>query len=220
MKQESILLVAPHPDDETLGAGGYILKQKKDGNKVFVLNMTHMSEDYGYSLEKIIKRNNEIKEMIESYSLDGYYNLELKPAGLDTYPASELVKKISEIIENIKPSIIILPYQFDVHSDHRITFELCYSCTKKFRYPYIKKIFMMEILSETEYATRLFEPNYFVDISDYIERKIEILKIFESEVKMHPFPRSEEAIKALSLLRGSMAGVKNAEAFFVLKYFE
>lgn len=220
MKHEVILIVAPHPDDETLGAGGYILKQKLLGNQVFVLNMTHMKEVFGYSSERILIRDIEIKKMIESYSLDGFYNLNLKPAGLDTYPESEIIQKINQVVEKIKPTIIILPYQFDIHSDHRITFNLCYSCTKTFRYPYIKKILMMEVLSETEYAISIFQPNYFVDITDFFDKKIEILKIFKSEIDKHPFPRSEDAVKAMSVLRGTMAGVVYAEAFVMLKYIE
>ncbi len=214
------MIVAPHPDDETLGAGGYILKQKQLGNQVFILNMTHMKEDYGYSTERIRMRDEEIKKMITAYALDGFYNLNLRPAGLDNYSESEIIVEISQIIKKIKPSIIVLPYRFDVHSDHRVTFDLCYSCTKTFRYPYIKKILMMEVLSETEYAINVFQPNYFVDISDYIEKKIEILKIFKSEIKERPFPRSEEVVKANSMLRGTMAGVCHAEAFVLLKYFE
>ena len=132
-----VLIVAPHPDDETLGAGGILLRKKAEGNEVFVLNMTHMDLSYGYSEDQIQKRNNEIKKMIASYNLDGYYNLKLKPSGLDTYSESELIEKISKVFNEIKPDVVILPYHKDVHSDHRITFELCYSCTKNFRYPFI-----------------------------------------------------------------------------------
>lgn len=220
MKQEIILIVAPHPDDETLGAGGYILKQKRLGNQVVVLNMTHMKEDYGYSAERIRMRDNEISKMIIEYSLDGFYNLNLRPAGLDRYPASEIILEISQVIQKIKPTVIVLPYRFDVHSDHQVTFDLCYSCTKTFRYPYIKKILMMEVLSETEYAINGFQPNYFVDITGFIDKKIEILKIYKSEVKKHPFPRSEEAVRAMSLLRGLMVGAAYAEGFVLLKYIE
>lgn len=220
MSSVTILVVAPHPDDETLGAGGYILKQKQLGNQVFVLNMTHMKNEFGYSSEIIQKRNQEIEKMRKGYFLDGYYNLNLKPAGLDTYRESEIIHKVSEFIDKIKPTVIVLPYRFDIHSDHRITFNLCYSCTKIFRYPFIRKILMMEILSESEYALNSFNPNYFVDISKFINKKIDILNIFESEIKQHPFPRSKEAVWANSILRGSMAGVEHAEAFVLLKHIE
>lgn len=149
--------------------------------------------------------------------LDGYFNLGFKPTGLDRYDDSEIIQKISSVIKEVEPTIVVLPFFSDVHSDHRITFNLCYSCTKTFRYPFIKKIMMMEIVSETEYALHAFKPNYFIDIADYIEQKIQILYYFESEVGIHPFPRSEETIRANSMVRGAMAGVKYAEAFIILK---
>ena len=80
---------------------------------------------------------------------------------------------------------------------------------------------MMEILSETEFAPSTkensFVPNVFVDISDYITQKIEIMKIFQSELKEHPFPRSEKNLKALATFRGATCGCEYAESFMLLK---
>lgn len=219
---DKYLIVSPHPDDETLGAGGLILRKKAEGNEVFVLNMTHMDISYGYSEDKIKQRNDEIKNMIQAYNLDGYYNLKLRPACLDTYTESELISKISDVLNEVRPNVIVLPYYKDVHSDHRVTFDLCYSCTKNFRYPYIKKILMMEIPSETDYAIfeSTFKPNYFVDISGYIDKKTEIAKLFNSEILEHPFPRSVRNIRAYGTIRGAVIGVDSAEAFVLVKAIE
>jgi len=216
---QKILVVATHPDDETLGAGGLMLRKKNEGSKIFVLNMTCMSIDSGFSNEQINQRSIEVEELINSYPLDGYYNLGLKPAMLDTYRVSELIGKVSGVIKEVKPDTIILPYMHDIHSDHRITFDICYSCTKNFRYPYIKKILMMETPSETDFAIadKIFSPNYFIDISKYIDRKIEIAKIFKSEILEHPFPRSEQNIRAYGVLRGAVIGSDSAEAFCLVK---
>ncbi|NMA73274.1 MAG: PIG-L family deacetylase [Bacteroidales bacterium] len=219
---DKYLIVATHPDDETLGAGGLMLRKKAEGNEVYVLNMTHMDKSYGYDEDKINRRNNEILRMIDSYHLDGYYNLKLKPSGLDSYSEGELLQKINAIFHEVQPSIVILPYYKDVHSDHRISFDLCYSCTKNFRYPFIKKILMMETPSETDFAMfeYTFKPNYFVDISDYIDKKIEIAKIYDSEILQHPFPRSEKNIRAYATIRGAMIGSDSAEAFVLIKSIE
>ena len=216
------LIVAPHPDDETLGAGGLMLRKKAEGNEVYVLNMTHMDLSYGYNEERIKERNSEIYKMIEAYELDGYYNLKLKPAGLDSYSEGEVIQKISDVFNEIKPNVVVLPYYKDVHSDHRITFDLCYSCTKNFRYPFIRKILMMETPSETDFAflDSIFKPNYYVDISNYIDKKIQIAKIFKSEILEHPFPRSERNIRAYGTIRGSVIGVDSAEAFVLVKEIE
>lgn len=219
---DKYLIVATHPDDETLGSGGLMLRKKAEGNEVYVLNMTHMDVALGYSEEKIKERNNEIKKMIERYNLDGYYNLKLMPAGLDSYPERDLLQKISSVFNEVKPTVVILPYYKDVHSDHRITFNLCFSCTKNFRYPFIKKILMMETPSETDFVMfeYTFKPNYFVDISDFIEKKIEIAKIFNSEILEPPFPRSEKNIRAYATTRGTVIGVDSAEAFVLIKEIE
>lgn len=219
---DKYLIVATHPDDETLGAGGMMLRKKAEGKEVYVLNMTHMDVEYGYSEAKIKLRDNEIEKMIEKYDLNGYYNLKLKPAELDSYSAGELIKKISFVFNEVKPSVIVLPYYKDVHSDHRITFDLCFSCTKNFRYPFIKKILMMETPSETDFAMPeyVFKPNYFVDISRYIDKKIEIAKIYSSEILEHPFPRSEKNIRAYATTRGAAIGADSAEAFVLVKEIE
>lgn len=108
----------------------------------------------------------------------------------------------------------------DVHSDHRIAFEAVYSCTKSFRKPYIEQIYMMETLSETEFAPAIpvlsFVPNVYVDITDFFEKKIEIMKLYDTEIMQAPYPRSLTTIESLARYRGSRAGVEFAEAFMLL----
>ena len=70
-----ILVVSPHPDDETLGAGGTLLKMKKRGDRVTWLNVTDMKKEYGWSEEEIAHRNYQIKKIVEFYKFDGFYNL-------------------------------------------------------------------------------------------------------------------------------------------------
>lgn len=80
----------------------------------------------------------------------------------------------------------------------------------------------MEILSETDFGSlyHSFEANYYIDITDCIEDKIDALKIYDTELGEPPFPRSIDAVKALATLRGGAAGVRYAEAFHVIKVIE
>jgi LmbE family N-acetylglucosaminyl deacetylase len=134
---------------------------------------------------------------------------------------SELIARISSVVKKVKPNIIYLPFKNDIHSDHKYIFDAAYSCTKSFRYPFIKKIYMMETLSETEFSLSTkeysFIPNVFVNISDYINEKIEAMKMYEGEMGSHPFPRSERNIKALATYRGATAGCEYAESFMLIK---
>ena len=211
-----VLIIAVHPDDETLGCGGTMLKHKANGDEIHWLICTDIDKNNDY----YDTRQDEIKKVSNLYSFDTVNNLKLKTMQVDEYSMSELIGKISKVINDVKPNIIYLPFKGDVHSDHRKIFEAAYSCTKSFRYPFIKKVRAYEVLSETEfgiYPDRTFKPNLWIDIGIYFEKKIEIMKIYENEMGSHPFPRSEEAIKALATIRGIVAGVESAESFMSLK---
>ena len=212
-----VLVVAVHPDDETLGCGGTLLKHKSNGDEIHWLICTTIDENHTY----YEKREKEISEASKLYNFDSVSNLRLKTMQIDEYTMSELIGKISKVVSEIKPDILYLPFHGDVHSDHRKIFEATFSCTKSFRYPFIKKIYMMEVLSETEFAPSLsslsFIPNVFVDISEFMDKKIEIMQIFESEIAEHPFPRSERNLNALATFRGASCGCEYAESFVLLK---
>jgi N-acetylglucosamine malate deacetylase 1 len=212
-----ILVIAVHPDDETLGCGGTLLKHKSNDDEVHWLICTTIDENNTYYQT----RENEIDKVRSMYEFDSVQNLRLKTMQVDEYTVSELISKISKVINEVKPNIVYLPFKGDVHSDHRAIFEASYSCTKSFRYPFVKKIYMIETLSETEFAPSTkedsFVPNVFVDISKFMDKKIDILKVFESEIAPHPFPRSERNIRALATLRGATAGCECAESFVLLK---
>ncbi|WP_419767373.1 PIG-L deacetylase family protein [Arcobacter sp.] len=215
--KNKVLIIAVHPDDETLGCGGTLLKHKANGDEIHWLICTTIDKKHDY----YETREKEIEQVSKLYKFDTVYNLRLKTMQVDEYSMSELISKISKVVNEIKPTIIYLPFKGDVHSDHRKIFESAYSCTKSFRYPFIKKIYMIETLSETEFAPSTkedtFIPNFFVDISEYLEEKIKIMKIFESEIIDHPFPRSEKNLRALATLRGATSGCEYAECFVLLK---
>ncbi|HHC11279.1 MAG TPA: PIG-L family deacetylase [Campylobacterales bacterium] len=214
---DKVLVIAVHPDDETLGCGGTLLKHKKAGDEIHWLICTTIKESHPY----YEKREKEVESVSKAYSFDSTHNLRLNTMQVDEYSVSELVSKISKVINEIQPNIIYLPFKGDVHSDHRTIFDASYSCTKSFRYPFIKRIYMFETLSETEFAPSTkedsFIPNLFVDISKYMEKKIEIMKIFQSEMGEHPFPRSERNLRALATMRGATARCEYAESFVLLK---
>jgi LmbE family N-acetylglucosaminyl deacetylase len=215
--KNKVLIIAVHPDDETLGCGGTLLKHKANNDEINWLICTDIDKNHSYHKT----RQEEINRVSKIYDFDSVYNLQLKTMQVDEYSMSKLIGKISKVINEVKPNIIYLPFKGDVHSDHRKIFEASYSCTKSFRYPFIKKIYMIETLSETEFAPSTkedsFIPNVFVDISEFMDKKIEIMKIFESEISEHPFPRSTRNLKALGTLRGATCGVEYAESFVLLK---
>lgn len=216
-----VLVLAVHPDDETLGCGGAILKHKAEGDQVFWLIATCMTQGAGFSKGDISRREREIKTVAKRYGFSGVHELGIPATQVDQVPMGELVKRISAVFREVEPEIVYLPFFGDVHSDHRLIFQATQSCTKTFRCPSISKLLMMETISETEFAPATegatFVLNYFVDITGFLDAKIEIAKLYETEIGKHPFPRSEENIKALATFRGATAGCIHAESFMILK---
>lgn len=215
--KDKILVVAVHPDDETLGCGGTLLKHKAKGDKVHWLICTNLNKNHIYH----VKREKEIQKVSKLFNFDSVHQLKFETKKIDHYSISQIIDEISKVIKYLKPNTIYLPFKEDIHTDHKKIFEAAYSCTKSFRFKYINKIYMMETLSETEFSPSTkestFIPNTFVDISKYINKKVQIMKIYKSEIDNHPFPRSETSIKALASFRGSSSGCKFAESFVLLK---
>jgi N-acetylglucosamine malate deacetylase 1 len=218
---KKILIMAVHPDDETLGCCGTLLKHKTNGDEIHWLIASDIKETEGFEKSAIKKREKEINKVKMLYNFDSVSRLGLSTKKVDEYSMSELITKISKVIMEIKPNVIYLPFKNDVQSDHRYFFNAAYSCTKSFRYSFIKEIYMIETLSETEFAPSTkedsFIPNVFVDISQHLNKKLEIMNVYKSEIGIHPFPRSERNIKALATYRGATSGCEYAEAFMLLK---
>lgn len=214
-----VIIITPHPDDETLGCGGAILRHKKEGDQVCWLIVTKMGDEF--ELSRRTKRNEEIERVKEMYGFDEVFQLNFDAGTLDFIPLGNIINEISQCFNRFQPNIVYLPYRSDIHSDHKIVFDATVACTKWFRYPFVNKVLVYETLSETDFTinpdSNHFHPNVFVDIAPYLEKKIEIMKVYESELSEHPFPRSLRAIKSLAYLRGAAAGYEAAEAFMLLK---
>lgn len=216
-----VLAIAPHPDDETLGCGGTIIKHKANGHEINWMIVTEMKKDLGYTSEEINNRLLEVRKVGESYGFSSLHECRFPATQLDRKSMSDIVQSFHSIFQKVKPNIIYVPHGGDVHSDHRIVFGALASCLKWFRCPSVRRVLAYETLSETEAApvaeTSPFRPNVFIDISAHLEKKIEIMRIYDGEMGTFPFPRSEEAIRAQAALRGAASGCKAAEAFMLLK---
>lgn len=214
------IVIAPHPDDEVLGAGGTLLRRKAEGAKVAWLIITGISVQSGWGEKKVKSRSEEIKGISELFGFDEVFELKFPTTQLDRVPMNDLVAAVSNIFKLFEPTEVFLPHPSDVHTDHRIVFDAVASCTKWFRYPSVKRVLAYETLSETDFGlgTNLgFRPNVFINIEPYLNEKLRAMEIYASELGVFPFPRSHEAIRALATLRGAASGFNAAEAFELLR---
>ena len=216
-----ILVISVHPDDETLGCGGTLLKHSRQGDEIFWLILTKLDQSVGFSQESIERRQREIKMVAREYEFQEVFQLGFLTTKLHLVDFALLVSEISRIIKELQPELVYMNNRSDIHTDHQIAAKAILSSTKSFRTPFIKKILMYECLSETEFAPsfpeNIFMPNVFSDITDFIDKKLEIIQIYQSEVQNPPQPRSLENIRALARFRGASCGVDYAEAFMLVK---
>lgn len=209
--KKRICVIAVHPDDESLGCGGTILKFLEQGDEVHCILVTKGNQEQSKIWEKV-------KEAYKFTSVTELNFLELKLMDLSL---NELIPPMSKAISLIEPQMLIIPNRSDAHSDHKAIFNAVASCTKAFRYPFIEQVLMMEVISETDFSLPLpegqFVANYYVDITDHYHRKEEILRLYENELLPFPQTRNLSTMQALNRYRGSQINAEYAEAFMNLK---
>jgi LmbE family N-acetylglucosaminyl deacetylase len=215
------LIVAPHPDDELLGCGGTVLRRISEGSQVGLVFMTAISTEHGWDSSFVDRRQAEIAEVVVRLGLNNkdVFQLGFPAAQLDQVPMGAMVQTLSQVFQIFKPNEILSPHIGDVHSDHRITAEVVASSAKWFRCPSVERVMAYETLSETGFglsSEKMFKPNVYVDISPWLSEKLDLLRIYSSEMEQFPFPRSGDAVKALAQVHGSNSGCSSAEAFELL----
>ena len=219
-----VAVVAPHPDDETLGCGGTLLKHIACGDRVHWIVFTGISTELGFSEERVRSREVEIRHVAESYGFVSTHRLDFPTMQLDRISKADMVGALGAVVKQIGAQMLYVPYRNDAHSDHAAVFDACAACTKTFRYPSVQSVRAYETLSETEYGVKPedagFRPNLFVDIAGFLDKKLEIMSIYASEMAPFPFPRSDVALRAQAQLRGTQCGAFAAEAFMLLKEIE
>lgn len=217
---KKVLVVAPHPDDEILGVGATIAKHTKNGDDVEVVVVTRGSKDV-YDDEYVEEGRKQEKEACSILGVRKISYLDFESPKMDTAIYIDVVGKIAEKVEEVKPDIVYIPHYGDMHFEHKKIAEMCMVALRPIEWKCIK-IYGYEVLSETGWdvpnANNDFIPNVYEDVSgEYIEKKIDALKVFKSQMKKYPSARSIKAIRSLSEFRGAMVGVENAESFMLIR---
>lgn len=210
-----ILIIAPHGDDEVLSCGGTISKYIENGDSVFLCIVTKPWLPK-WSQEYIDNRKIETKNSCEELGIKYSICLGINTTTLDTIPISEISEKITTIVKEINPDVLYIPFYGDMHKDHRIIFEACLVASRPFKNR-IKKILCYETITETECGISPFNPNIYIDITNYIEKKVNAMKCYGSELFQPPNRRSIEGIITLAKNRGYEVNTNYAEAFVLIR---
>jgi len=221
-----ILVVSPHADDETIGMGGTIARYAEEGHEVVIAVMTGHGEEEPHPIwprEMWDTLRAEAREAYEILGVKQFIFREIPAARVADEPVWKLNKVTDEVVRTVRPDVLYVPFPFDLHKDHR---ELFHSFSVAWRPSSevgsgIKEIYSYEVMSETHwnvpYVEPGFLPNVWIDISKHLEKKLEALNCFRSQICSAPHARSIEAIRALAIFRGAQAGVPASEAFVTVR---
>lgn len=204
IKMHNILAVVAHPDDLELMAAGTIIRAISDGCNVHVLTF---SDGSWYNPQGELERSkiDAAKEEAEVANFIGY---SFENLGLETLHLSYNDKNVVEVlkrIEQYKIDTIICPYSKDLHHDHQVVSRIAISASRK-----IPNILMGQI---NYYLNEFFVPNFFVDISDSWDKKIEAMQLYKSQ-----WNNSQQDwydfLDSTSRYYGKIIGVERAEGFY------
>ncbi|MBB3862555.1 LmbE family N-acetylglucosaminyl deacetylase [Novosphingobium hassiacum] len=217
------LVIAPHPDDEILGCGGTMARLVDAGVDVIAAIMTTGLEPaFAKSVvERVAQEARAAHSIIGTTELR---HLDLPAAALDTLPASDLNARFAELIDDVKPSTVFVPFVGDIHLDHQLVFTSAMVAARPRRLDAPSRIYAYETLSETNWyapgITPAFVPNVFIDISATLHRKLDAFRAFESQIKPFPDERSLLAIESLARIRGAAVFREAAEGFMLIRQID
>lgn len=226
--KQRVLVISSHPDDETLGAGGTIAKFRASGSEVRVhflgegvtARFSDAEIDSKEAKEQSIFRKECSIRALGLLGVEIFSFSERLCTQFDTYSMRSIVREIEDVMEDYHPTIILTHNRSDVNVDHRITYEAVEVASRPHGRNYLQAVYSFEIICSSGWKFRdRFEPNCFVDISNYIEQKIQAWNEYSGEQRPFPFPRCDEGLRVLAAYRGMMSGFKSAEGFELLRSF-
>ncbi|WP_061298540.1 PIG-L deacetylase family protein [Leptospira borgpetersenii] len=223
---KKILTVAAHPDDEILGCGATMARLSEEGYEIHILILAEGLT----SREDTRDRNSKLKELSElaqiaskASEIIGAKSIEVfdfPDNRMDSIDRLDIIKVVERKIEEIQPEIIFTHFKNDLNIDHRVTSDAVITACRPYPKQVVKELYFFEVPSSTEWQvgnqSETFNPNYFVSINEtQMKKKIDALKVYQSEMREFPHARSIEAINVLVNWRGASIGVSMAESFVV-----
>ena len=216
---QNVVVIAPHPDDETLGLGGTIKRFTKNKINVSILIVSghlpplYKKKDFDQTLL-------ESKKVFKYLGVSDYEFMRIPATKVNELSVADLNKKISKFITDRTPDTVFIPFP-DRHIDHRIIFDSSVVACRPLNKKSPKNVFLYETLSETHWnvpnVEPSFQPTVFVNIDETIKDKISAMRLYKSQINSNTPSRSEDAIEALAKFRGSQNGCKYAESFQIVR---
>lgn len=215
LQNDRILVVAAHPDDETLGMGGSIAKFVASHLEVAVLFVADGVTSRKFQRESILDRREASLLALSKLGIKHANFLDLPDNKLDSVPRLNIIQEIEKTVMDFEPTIVFTHSLEDLNVDHRIVSECTIVASRPRSYSTIRALLHFEVCSSTDqfFGKPNFSPNFFVDISNFLSSKIDALNAYSIEIDAHPSARSVETVLARNTYWGGFSGFAQAEAF-------
>ena len=215
-----VLVIAAHMDDEILGMGGTIAKHVAAEDKVTVCIACKRAYNHQFDPKLVQEEKDAALKAAKILGYEHIKFLDLRDELLDER-LLDLIDPIENLVIKLEPAVVYTHHRGDSNQDHRAvchaSMVACRS-TCQFKVP---RVLTYEVPSSTDIAPPFpeyaFQPNFYVDISGFIEKKIEAVKAYTRELREFPHPRSTKGIEVLAQKRGMEVGFQAAEGFMVIR---
>jgi LmbE family N-acetylglucosaminyl deacetylase len=224
-KNQTVLVIAAHPDDEILGCGGTMARHINQGDAVHVVILAEgaTSRDAARSRKSREQELNNLAEAAQkagdTLGISSLHLHQFPDNRMDGVDLLDVVKCVEEHIGHFRPNVVYTHHAGDVNVDHQVIHKaVVTACRPQPGHP-VKTLLFFEVPSSTEWQIpgngASFLPNWFVDISDFLDKKMEALDAYCCEMRPWPHARSIEAVEYLARWRGASVGVEAAEGFML-----
>jgi LmbE family N-acetylglucosaminyl deacetylase len=218
-----VLVLAAHPDDEILGMGGTIALHFERGDEVRIVCVTDgSSTQYPGDTALGERKADEATRAAAELGVEDYVHLALPDMRLDTLAHVEVNRPVEQQVRDFRPAVVYTPHP-DVNLDHRALFDSAVVATRPLPGQVVRRVLTYAPTSSTEWTPagrNWFVPNWFVDVTATMQRKLAAFACYETEQRDYPHPRSARALEAYARFYGSSVGCEFAEPFVLVRGLE
>jgi N-acetylglucosamine malate deacetylase 1 len=213
--RQTVLAVAAHPDDEVIGIGGTIAKHALNGDDVYVAILTEgSSAQYPDDHTRIAAlKKQQAHQVAGLLGVKDLFIANFEELRLGAQPIFQVSRFIEDIAAKVRPSIIYTHHFSDLNQDHRVAYEAATIAARPLTLPCLEKLFCYPVDPMSHLGNGPAQFNYYVDITETLERKLQAMKAYDTEVREYPHPRSLEALRQVAGRNGALVGLRAAEIF-------
>lgn len=215
-----VLVISAHMDDEVLGVGGTIAKYVAAGDQVTACIVCKRAYNHQFDPAVVAEEKSSARRAAEILGYEDLRFLDLRDELLDER-LLDVIVPLEACVLSVRPDVVYTHHRGDSNQDHRAVFHASMIACRTIAPYKVPRIFSYEVPSSTDqsppFPEYVFQPNYYVNVEGFLEKKIEALKAYSRELRAFPHPRSAKGLEVLAQKRGMEISFQAAEAFAVIR---